>query len=195
VTEAVAVPRPLRPARSVAWSVTWRVLYRFVRVMDPLLRSWIANDLPGLNGVVELRFVGRRTGRERRILVTLLSHAEHWYVGHPNGAASWIRNAEASGWVEVESPGGHGPRFSVHRLRDGPERDAVIRATVRQQPFPGNLIYRAAQRHIAAVGVYHRLEPLPDDDGPTSPTGPTGPTGSTVTDATTATPAITRGAE
>jgi hypothetical protein len=41
----------------------------------------------------------------------------------------------------------------------------VIRATVHQQPFPGNVFYRAAQRHIAAVGVYHRLEPLPTDDG------------------------------
>jgi hypothetical protein len=170
MTEVAAGPRPSRPHRSVAWSVTWRVLYRFVRLIDPLLRSWIANDLPGLTGVVELRFVGRRTGRPRRILVTLLSHAGHWYVGHPNGAASWVRNAEASGWVDVEPPGRHGSRFSVHRLPDGPERDAVIRATVRQQPFPGNLIYRAAQRHIAAVGVYHRLEPLPDDDGTTATT-------------------------
>jgi len=44
-------------------------------------------------------------------------------------------------------------------LKDGPERDAVIAATARQQPFPGNLVYRAAQRHITAVGVYFRLEP------------------------------------
>jgi hypothetical protein len=44
-------------------------------------------------------------------------------------------------------------------LSDGPERDAVIAATWRQQPFPGNLVYRAAQRHIKAVGAYFRLEP------------------------------------
>jgi len=147
-------------------------MYRFVRLIDPLIRSWVANDLPGLSGVVELRFVGRRSGRERRILITLLSHDGHWYVGHPNGNASWVRNVEASGWVEVEPPGRHGPRFAVHRLPDGPERDAVIRATVRQQPFPGNLLYRAAQRHIAAVGVYHRLEPLRADDGTTASSAP-----------------------
>lgn len=156
---------PLRPRRSVAWHYGWRALYRIVRLIDPLIRSWIANGLPGLGGVVELRFVGRRSGRSRRILITLLSHDGRWYVGHPNGEASWVRNAEASGWVDIEPPGRHGPRFSVHRLPAGPERDAVIRGTVRQQPFPGNLFYRAAQRHIVAVGVYHRLDPLPSDDG------------------------------
>ena len=157
----------LRPRRSAAWSVTWRAAYRIVRLLDPLIRSWLANDQPGLGGIVELRFVGRRTGRPRRTLITLLVVDGHWYVGHPNGEAAWVRNADASGWVDVEPPGRHGPRFSVHRLADGPERDAVIRATVRQQPFPGSLFYRAAQRHIAAVGVYHRLEPM--EPGPTAP--------------------------
>jgi F420H(2)-dependent quinone reductase len=155
----------LRPRRSAAWSLAWRAMYRTVRLLDPLIRSWMANDLPGLNGVVELRFVGRRTGRSRRILITLLRHDGQWYVGHPNGEAAWIRNVEASGWVDVEPPGAHGPRFGIHRLGDGPERDAVIRATVQQQPFPANFLYRAAQRHIAAVGVYHRLVPIDHDGG------------------------------
>jgi len=158
---------PLRPRRSAACSVIWRVGYRFVRLVDPLIRSWIANDLPGLAGIVELRFVGRRTGRPRRTLITLLEVGGQWYVGHPNGEAAWVRNVEASGWVDVEPPGRHGPRFRAHRLARGSERDAVIRATVRQQPFPGNLLYRAAQRHVAAVGVYHRLEPMAP--GPTAP--------------------------
>jgi deazaflavin-dependent oxidoreductase (nitroreductase family) len=138
----------------------------------------MANGLPGLDGIVELRFVGRTTGRSRRTLITLLSHDGQWYVGHPNGEASWVRNAEAAGWVDVEPPGPHGSRFRAQRLAAGPERDAVIRATVRQQPFPANLLYRAAQRHIAAAGVYHRLEPIPtdepipgDDDATATPEG------------------------
>jgi hypothetical protein len=155
-----AARRPLRPRRSRVWSLAWRAGYRLVRVLDPLIRSWIANGLPGLGGVVELRVVGRRTGRPRRTLVTLLTDDGRWYVGHPNGEASWVRNAEACGWVEMDRPGRHGPRFRAVRLAAGPERDAVVRATARQQPFPANLLYRAAQRHVAAVGVYHRLEPL-----------------------------------
>jgi hypothetical protein len=179
---APAAPNaPLRPRRSAIWSLTWRVGYRFVRLLDPLIRSWIANGLSGLSGIVELRVVGRRTGRPRRTLLTLLEVAGHGYVGHPNGEAAWVRNAEASGWVDVEPPGRYGPRFRVHRLPAGSERDAVIRATVRQQPFPGNLLYRAAQRHIAAVGVYHRLEPMvpgptaeaPTSDHPSTPDDPT----------------------
>jgi hypothetical protein len=151
---------PLRPRRSVGWSFAFRAGYRLVRLLDPLIRSWIANGLPGLGGIVEIRSVGRRSGRPRRTLVTLLGVDGRWYVGHPNGEAGWLRNAEAAGWVDVEPPGRAGPRFAVHRLADGPERDAVIHATATQQPFPANLLYRAARRHIAAVGVYHRLDPL-----------------------------------
>ena len=44
-------------------------------------------------------------------------------------------------------------------LPNGPERDAVIRATAEQQPFPDNLVYRAARRHILSEGRYFRLEP------------------------------------
>lgn len=39
------------------------------------------------------------------------------------------------------------------------ERDAVILVTSEQQPFPGNLMYRAARRHILSEGRYFRLEP------------------------------------
>ena len=151
---------PLRPKRSRVWSVVFRGGYRLLRVLDPMIRSAVANELPGVSGIVDLRTIGRRSGRPRRTLTTLLSHDGRWYVGHPNGDAAWIRNAEASGWVEVEPPGRDGPRFAVHRLEPGPERDGVIRATASQQPVPANLLYRAAQRHIAAVGVYHRLEPI-----------------------------------
>lgn len=167
-----AAAPPMRPRRSAAWSVTWRILYRLIRLLDPLLRSWVANGLPGFDGVVELRFPGRRTGRPRRILVTLLSHDGRWYVGHPNGPTNWQRNVEAAGWVDVEPPAAHGSRFTVERLGDGPERDAVIVATGAQQFFPANVLYRRSLRHIAAVGVYHRLDPLSADAVPTRAAGP-----------------------
>jgi len=77
-------------------------------------------------------------------------------VGHPNGEAAWIANAEASGWVEVGDDSSR-RQVGVTRLDAGRERDEVIRATWTQQPFPANLLYRAARRHVAAVGVYLRL--------------------------------------
>ncbi len=160
MTGASPASTGLRPRRSVGWSLAFRFFYRIIRLVAPFVRSAVANGLPGVNGIVEIRTVGRRTGRRRRTLLTLLNHGGAWYIGHPNGAADWILNAEAAGWVDVEPAGAHGARHAVHRLPDGPERDAVIRATVRQQPFPANLLYRAALRHIAAVGVYDRLDPI-----------------------------------
>jgi deazaflavin-dependent oxidoreductase (nitroreductase family) len=151
--------------RSVVWAVVFRVSYRLLRLLDPLIRSWIANGAPGLDGIVELRTVGRRSGRPRRTFVTLLSVDERFYVGHPNGTAEWLANLLASGWVDVDPPGAGGPRYSVDRLPPGAERDAVIRATWTQQPFPANLLYRAARRHVAAVGEYIRLTPT-RADGP-----------------------------
>jgi hypothetical protein len=91
--------------------------------------------------------------------VTLLNSGGEWYVGHPNGDVAWTRNAEAAGSVRIDPPAAGGASFKVVRLPPGPERDAVIAATRVQQPFPANLVYRAASRHISAVGVYFRLVP------------------------------------
>lgn len=161
VADESVADEPLRPRRSMVWSVAWPALYRIVRLLDPLIRSWIAGGLPGLDGIVELRYVGPQTGRPRRVLVTLLSTGGRWYVGHPNGQTSWLRAIQMSGSVEVEPPGAQGPHFRVEPVPLGAERDAIIRATAHQQPFPADLLYRAAQRHIAAVGVYVRLVPEP----------------------------------
>ncbi len=157
-------PGGLQAQRSAIWSAVFRVSYRIIRVLDPLIRSWVANGLPGLGGTIELRTVGRRTGRPRRTPLTLLRVGDRWYVGHPNGEAAWMANAEAAGWVEIEPAGSRGARQRLVRLPGGPERDAVIRATWSQQPFPADVLYRAARRHVAAVGVYHRLEPVEGPD-------------------------------
>jgi hypothetical protein len=154
----------MNPRASVAWRLVFRVSYRIIRFADPLVRSALALGVRGLDGVVRISGPGRVTGRTRRTLVTLLHVDGAWYIGHPNGPTGWTRNAEAAGWVDVDPPGAAGSRFAVHRLVPGRERDAVIRATWTQQPFPANLLYRAATRHVTAVGVFFRLEPVPADD-------------------------------
>lgn len=145
------------------WRFWLRVMYRGLRLIDPLIRSWRANEMAGLDGVIEVSISGRRSGRSRTALVTLLSVGETWYIGHPNGETAWTRNAEAAGVVRIDPPSALGSAFNVVRLPKGPERDAVIAATRAQQPFPANLIYRAAARHISAVGVYFRLVPANED--------------------------------
>jgi hypothetical protein len=150
-------PLPARASR--AWRVAFRVLYQILRLADPLIRSALALGVPGLDGIVRVTVPGRHTGRPRRTLLTLLSVDGAWYLGHPNGPTAWTLNADAAGWLTIDPPTLTGPRVALTRLPPGPERDTVIRATWSQQPFPGNVIYRAARRHVAAVGVYYRLIP------------------------------------
>ena len=155
-------------------------MYGVIRLFDPLVRSALALGLPGLDGIVRIAAPGRRSGATRRTLVTLLRVGDRWYVGHPNGHTGWTRNAEAAGEIELDpapAPGVAAARnratVGVTLLPPGPERTAVIEATRTQQPFPGNLVYRAAHRHILAVGVYFRLE-MPSSSPPGPPGAPGG---------------------
>jgi len=149
--------RPRRRASRV-WSLLLRLEYAWLRLTDPLIRSaWRGG---GMGITVDLRVRGRRTGRPRAVLVGLIEVAGGWYVGHPNGEVGWTRNLAAAGEAVVARPSGVSHRVRAERLADGDERDAVILATAHQQPFPGNLVYRAARRHILASGAYFRLEPM-----------------------------------
>lgn len=151
-----------RPSRLWLWA--YRALYRLLRLVDPLLRVGWRAGFPSFSRTVEVRVAGRRSGRERRTLVTLLTVDGVPYLGHPNGPAPWTRNVEAAPAVEVVDAAGRAEAFQAVALGDGPEREAVIRATWTQQPFPGNVIYAAARRHVRAVGVYFRLVPVGQPD-------------------------------
>jgi hypothetical protein len=141
--------------RSSAWSIYLRVQYRLIRILDPLIRTvWRAF---GLGNVVELRVPGRRTGRERRVLLGLLRDGRAWYLGHPNGDVAWTRNLAAAGGGTLSLSWPRSVHVAARRLDPGPERDRAIAATS-QHVFPGNIVYRLARRHVLAVGVYFALE-------------------------------------
>ncbi len=144
---------------SPVWRVIWRVGYRLVRFLDPLIRrAWRART-SSLRRVVELDVAGRRTGRPRSIMVTAMTVDGTTYVGHPNGDTAWTRNVEAAGSLRVVAADGSARQMRAIRVRRGLEREAVIRATWSQQPFPANLLYSAARGHVHRAGVYYRLEP------------------------------------
>ena len=174
MTPPVTVDPEVPRRGSRAWTVTWRVLYALVAALDPLIRAYLALGGWGYRSLVELRVVGRRTGRVRSVVLTLLPLDGRWYLGHPNGPVPWTRNLEAAGEALLVPLAGREPDPGVlvrgERLPQGEERDRVIRATSRLQPFPANVLYRASRRHILAVGDYHRLEVLPSrSPSPTTP--------------------------
>jgi len=140
------------------WSFALRWFYRFLVLIDPLVRAWYARA--GLGNTVDLLVRGRRTGRPRRVLLGLLRVDDRMYLGHPNGDVAWTRNLEAAGQGEMQFHGLPGLLFRPVRLTPGPEREAAIRATWRQHPFPGNLMYYLARDHIREVGTFFRLEPV-----------------------------------
>jgi hypothetical protein len=145
---------PIEPSH--AWGFGFRALYRTLGWFDPLLRLWWLGY--GLGNVVQVTIAGRRTGRPRQTLLGLLVADGQWYLGHPNGPAQWTQNLDAAGGrLLLTWPGQPFVAFQAVPLPPGPERDRAIRAT-RQHPFPGNLIYRLARRHVRATGRYYRLE-------------------------------------
>ena len=144
------------PRRSATWSIGFRMAYAILRVLDPLLRwAWFSVGI-GITSRLTVR--GRRSGRERSVLVGLLRVDGSWYVGHPNGEVDWTANLRAAGRATVALRPETPMQIVATPLGEGRERTAVIVATAAQQPFPGNLLYRGARRHVLAVGRYFRLE-------------------------------------
>jgi hypothetical protein len=147
----------ITPRRSGAWTIAFRILYAVLRLLDPLIRwAWFS---VGIGITAKLTVRGRRSGRERSVLVGLLRVDGAWYVGPPNGEVGWTANLREAGQATVAQRPEQTFDVRATPLADGPERTAVILATAEQQPFPGSLIYRAAPRHILSVGRYFRLDP------------------------------------
>lgn len=139
------------------WARGFRVLYRMLGVMDPMIRAvW---HRFGLGNVVELRVPARRGGRPRSLMLGVLRSGDSLYLGHPNGEASWTRDIDAARSAELVFHGLPPLDIRARLLPVGPERAAVIWATG-QHPFPANVVYRLARRHVLAVGRYYRLEPI-----------------------------------
>ena len=84
---------------SAAWRLTFRAAYAFIRLLDPLFRwTWFSVGI-GITSKLTVR--GRRTGRDRSVLVGLLRVGGEWYVGHPNGEVAWTANLRRAGWARI----------------------------------------------------------------------------------------------
>ena len=77
------------------WRWFFPFLYGFLRLTDPFWRG--LTERRGLGNTVELLVVGRRTGRERGVMVGLLAVGERRYLGHANTSAAWLRNLVDAG--------------------------------------------------------------------------------------------------
>jgi len=137
------------------WRHAYRIQYRILALIDPLVRAWWRRV--GIGNTIDFE-VARRDGRGTRSrLLGLLRVGERWYLGHPNGPVGWTRDLEAAREGIVRWHSGQSETVRAERLAAGTERETAIRAT-RQHPFPGNVLYRLGWGHIRAVGEFFRLE-------------------------------------
>jgi hypothetical protein len=136
------------------WRAAYKVLYRILALIDPVVRrAW---RHAGIGNVVEIEVMARDGGTRRRRLIGLLHSGGQTYVGHPNGDVGWTRDLTYAGTAVIRYHDGTIWPAMAHRLPSGAERESAIRATS-QHPFPGNLVYRLGRGHIRAVGVFFRL--------------------------------------
>jgi hypothetical protein len=161
-------PRPGVPSAAYAssvsrfWDRAFRVFYWIIATLGPLLRPVV--ERVELGNLVELILPGRRTGKQRVVLLGLLRVESGWYLGHPNGAANWTRNLDAAGAggaagaAALRFPGRQPLPITAELLPLGDERRRVILRTWHQHVFPGTILYWLARKHIFAVGRYYRIE-------------------------------------
>ncbi|CAN5622858.1 hypothetical protein BH23CHL7_BH23CHL7_16710 [soil metagenome] len=137
------------------WRTAYRVQYRILAIIDPLVRA-VWRRL-GVGNVIDFEVAQRAGEGTRTRLLGLLRVGDRWYIGHPNGAVGWTRDLETAGEGTIRWHDGTSAAVHARRLDPGDERDVAIGATG-QHPFPGNVMYRLGRRHIRAVGVFFRLE-------------------------------------
>ena len=147
----------------------WPRFYRLIAWLDPFTRPVWRRF--GIGNVVEVVIPGRHTGRPRTLFLGLLRRDGRTYVGHPDGDCAWTRNLDAAGGGEIVFHDGTRQRFRADALRAGDEREAVIRLTFRQHPFPGMLLYWLSRDHVRATGRYYRLLDMATDAAGGPPTG------------------------
>jgi len=134
----------------------WPRWYRTLQWFDPVIGlMW---RRLGLGNTVQVVIVGRRSGRPRALYLGLLRVGQGSYLGHPDQACAWTRNLDVAAGGVLRFRDGRTESFRATPLAPGPERDAVIRATFHQHPFPGTVLYWLTRRHIRAVGRFYRLE-------------------------------------
>jgi hypothetical protein len=137
----------------------WPRWYRALGRLDPIIeRIWRRT---GIGNVVRVTIPGRRTGEPRVLFLGVLRVGQRSYLGHPDVACAWTRNLEAAGGGEIVTHDGRRTRFEATLLAPGPERDAAIRATFRQHPFPGNVCYWLLRGNLRAAGRFYRVSLQP----------------------------------
>ncbi len=92
--------------------------HRAARAANTVIR-WLAELGISIAGTRALRVRGRKSGKERKVVVNLLTVDGVDYLVSPRGNTQWARNVRAAGVVEV------GPRWRSQLARVSEVEDAA----------------------------------------------------------------------
>jgi deazaflavin-dependent oxidoreductase (nitroreductase family) len=90
-------------------------------VFNPLARA------TGVSGTCTLVTSGRRSGEAREVPVVPVEHGGARYVVSVRGESEWVRNARASGTIEIKCRRGGSGRFAAVEVPVD-QRDPIITA-------------------------------------------------------------------
>ncbi|MCV7076055.1 nitroreductase/quinone reductase family protein [Mycobacterium szulgai] len=95
------------------------------RAANALIR-WLAELGISIAGTRALRVRGRKSGKQRSVVINLLTVDGVDYVVSPRGNTQWARNVRAAGVVEM-GPSWHKERAEVRELADDAKPEVLRR--------------------------------------------------------------------
>lgn len=98
---------------------------RSARVANAVIR-WLAEFGISIAGTRVLRVRGRTSGKQRAVVINVLTVDGVDYLVSPRGTTQWVRNVRAAGVVEV-GPRWHSRRARARELADAAKPDLLRR--------------------------------------------------------------------
>jgi hypothetical protein len=102
---------------------------RAARAANAVIR-WLADMGISIAGTRALRVRGRKTGKQRGVVINLLTVDGVDYLVSPRGNTQWARNVRAAGVVEM-GPRWRGQRTQVTELDDAAKPEVLRRYLAR----------------------------------------------------------------
>jgi deazaflavin-dependent oxidoreductase (nitroreductase family) len=127
------------------------------RLLNAVLRIVVPLGVGPANTYL-LTVPGRRSGRLYTTPVTLVEHwGERWLVA-PYGERSWVKNARASGWVELRR-GRDSQRVEVSEV-PAEERGPILREYVERVPVVAKFFDAQRGSAVAAFAAEAARHPV-----------------------------------